>query len=201
MTRKIDCGTTLRAIRKITGELTSTLEVSEVLDHLVCQTAEAMGVKGSALRLLDKDSREFHLSGAWGLSEEYLFKGPVTADYSIAECLKGKIVHIPDVQSDPQIQYPDDAGAEGIVSILSVPMILRERVVGVLRLYTSEPRTYSEEELHFVQMLADLGTLALEHARLYSGLKEAHESLIDDFHNWFETSTYNPVIQSEPVGL
>jgi GAF domain-containing protein len=160
-----------------------------------------MGVKGSALRLLDKDSREFHLSGAWGLSEEYLFKGPVTADYSIAECLRGKIVHIPDVQNDPQIQYPEDAGAEGIGSILSVPMIVRERVVGVLRLYTSEPRTYSEEELQFVQMLADLGTLALEHARLYSGLKEAHDSLIDDFHSWFETSTYNPVSQTEPVGF
>ena len=133
------------------------------------------------------------------MSEEYLFKGPIAADYSIAECLKGKIVHILDVQSDPQIQYPEDAGAEGIVSILSVPMVLRERVVGVLRLYTEEPRDFSEVEIHFVRMLADLGTLGLEHARLYSGLKESHDSLIDDFHNWFESSTYNPVSQTERV--
>ena len=79
------------AIRKITGELTSTMEVSEVLDHLVRQTAEVMGVKGAALRLLDESSREFHLSVAWGLSEEYLFKGPIAADHSIAECFRGRI--------------------------------------------------------------------------------------------------------------
>ncbi len=201
MTHKIDCGTCLGTIRKITGELTSTLDVGEVLNHLVRQTAEAMQVKGAALRMLDKDSREFHLSVAWGLSEDYLFKGPIDADYSIAECLRGKIVHIPDVLSDPQVQYPEDAEAEGIVSILSVPMILRERVVGVLRLYSAEPRSYSENELQFARMLADLGTLALEHARLYSGLKKAHDSLIDDFHSWFETSTYNPVGLTEPTRL
>ncbi len=201
MTQKMNCRTSLEAIRKITGELTSTLDVSEVLDHIVRLTAEAMMVKGAALRLLDKNSREFRLSGAWGLSGDYLFKGPLAADYSIADCLRGKIVHIPDVQSDPQIQYPEDAEAEGIVSILSVPMILRERVIGVLRIYSADPRTYSKEDLEFVQMLADLGTLALEHARLYSGLKEAHDSLIEDFHNWFETSTYPPANLPEPAEL
>ena len=75
MIRKIECGTCLGAIRKITGELTSTLDVSEVLDHLVRQTAEAMGVKGAALRLLDKDSREFHLSGRMGVERGISFQG------------------------------------------------------------------------------------------------------------------------------
>ncbi len=201
MAQQMDCCTCLRSIRNITEELTSTMDVHEMLDHLVRQAAEIMRVKGAALRLLDENSREFRLSGAWGLSEDYLFKSPITADSSITNCLKGKIVHIPDVQSDPQIQYPEDAEAEGIVSILSVPMILRKRVIGVLRLYTAEQRSFSEEEIQFVQMLADLGTLALEHARLYSGLKKAHDSLIEDFHSWFETSTYNPVSQSETAGM
>lgn len=196
-----DCGKCLCTIRKITGELTSTLDVDDVLNHLVRLTAEAMEVKGAAIRMLDKDSREFHLSCAWGLSEKYLFKGPVDADHSISQCLKGKIVHISDVKNDSRIQYPGNAEAEGIVSILSAPMILRERVVGVLRLYCSEPRNYSEVELYFVRMLADLGTLALEHARLYSGLKKAHDSLIDDFHSWFEINTYNRVGEKETAGL
>lgn len=201
MERPINSSNYLDTIRKITDELTSTLDVGEVLELLVRETAKAMQVKGAALRLLDENAREFRLSRAWGLSENYLHKGPVEADRSMADCLHGRIVCIPDVRRDPQVQYPEDAEAEGITSILSVPMLLRERVIGVIRLYSRQRRTYTEEEREFVQTLADLGTLAIEHARLYSGLKEAHISLIEDFHSWFETSTYNPVPHSEHARL
>ncbi|MEE8206271.1 MAG: hypothetical protein V3T82_04930, partial [Nitrospinaceae bacterium] len=95
-------------------------------------TAEVMNVKGVALRLLEEKSRQFNLAAAWGLSEEYLDKGPVIADASIAEGMVGEIVHIPNVTSDARIQYPSQAAAEGIVSILSVPMVLMNKTVGIL---------------------------------------------------------------------
>ncbi len=182
----------LGVIRGITGELTSTLDMAEVLQHIVRLTAEATSVKGCALRLLNEKSRRLELSAAWGLSQNYLEKGPIDVDHSIAACMKGEIVHILDAENDPRIQYPAHAQAEGIVSMLSVPMVLMDRVVGVLRLYASEARRYTEAEIEFVRTLADLGTLALEHARLYSSLKADHESLIEDFQTWFETSVYNP---------
>ncbi len=182
----------LEAIRKVTKELTATLDVAEVLQHIARLTAEATGVKGCAVRVLNEKTRRFELSTDWGLSQKYLTKGPIDADHSLAACMKGEIVHIPDAANDPRIQYPEEAKAEGIVSMLSVPMMMSDRVVGVLRLYTSKPRSFSEEELTFVQALAGLGTLALQHARLYSGLKVDHDSLIEDFHNWFEASVYKP---------
>jgi len=182
----------LGIIRKITGELTSTLDVEEVLQNIVRLTAEATGVKGCALRLLDEKAKRFELSANWGLSQKYLAKGPIDAQHSLAACMKGEIVHIPDAAGDKRVQYPEAAKEEGIASMLSVPMVLMNRVVGVLRLYTAEPRNFSEEELEFVRALADLGTLAIEHARLYSGLKADHTSLIEDFHSWFEASVYKP---------
>ncbi|MEE9274591.1 MAG: GAF domain-containing protein [bacterium] len=187
-----DCQACLEIIRKISSELTSTLKFDEVLRHIVKMTAEAMRVKGCALRLINESTRELSLAAAWGLSEDYLSKGPLHADQSLSACMKGEIVHIPDVMNDPRIEYPEDAKGEGIVTMLSIPMVSRNKVVGVLRLYTAEERRFPESEIDFVRTLADLGTLAIEHARLYSRLREDHDSLIENFHNWFETSTYNP---------
>ena len=76
-------------------------------------------------------------------------------------------------------------------------MVSRNGVVGVLRLYASERRSFPAAELEFVRTLADLGTLAIEHARLYSRLKADHDSLIEDFHVWFETSVYKPAGEAE----
>jgi len=186
-----DCKTCLRIVRKISHELTSTLDVGEVLDNIVRLTAGATKSKGCALRLLNERTKVLDLSAAWGLSQNYLTKGPLDVDHSIAACMKGEVIYVEDAGSDPRMQYPDHAKSEGIVSMLSVPMVLRERFVGVLRIYSAQKRKYAEEEVEFVRTLADLGTLAIEHARLYSQLKADHQSLIEDFHSWFESGVHH----------
>ncbi len=177
---------------RITRELSSALDVGEILDHIARQTAEATGAKGCAVRVLNEKTRLFELSAVWGLSQEYLKKGPVDADHSLAACMNGEVVQILDTVDDPRVQYPEDAKEEGIVSILSVPMMVMDRTIGVLRLYSSEPRVFTEDELAFVRALADLGILALRHARRYSGLKVDHDSLVENFQTWFESSVYKP---------
>lgn len=186
-----NCCECLKIIRKISSDLTSTLDFSEVLRYIVRTTAETMEVKGCALRLVDKKTNELLLTSSWGLSEEYLAKGPLHADYSLSACMEGETVRIPDVANDPRIEYPEGAQSEGIVSMVSVPMTSRSAIIGILRLYASTPRDFPEEEIEFVRTLADLGTLAIEHARLYSNLKKDHASLIEDFNHWFESSVYS----------
>ncbi len=168
------------------------LDDVEVLQHIARLTADATGAKGCAVRVLNEKTRLFELSAVWGLSQEYLTKGPIDADHSLAACLKGEIVHIENTANDPRVQYPEDAKAEGIVSLLSVPMEMAGQVIGVLRLYTSEPRSFTDEEISFVRALADLGVLVLHHARLYSGLKVDHDSLVENFHTWFEAGMHKP---------
>lgn len=177
---------------RITRELTSMLDDSQVLGHIARLTAEATGAKGCAVRVLNEKTRLFELSAVCGLSETYIKKGPVDADHSLSACLKGEIVLIENTANDPRVQYPEDAKAEGIVSILSVPMEMAGSIIGVLRLYTSEARRFSKDELAFVRALADLGVLVLHHARLYSGLKGNHDSLVENFHTWFEAGMHRP---------
>ena len=120
------------------------------------------------------------------MSEAFLKKGPLSADKSLAESLKGVPVQIRDVATDPRVQYPKELQAEEIASILSVPMVLKESVIGVLRLYSEISRDFREEEIGFATALAELGAIALENARLYSQLKDEHDTLKTDFSTWFE---------------
>ena len=82
-----------------------------------------------------------------------------------------------DVTDDPRIQYPDEAKREGIASILSVPIIVREKPIGALRVYSAEPWEATLEDVNFVQALAQIAGMALEMSRLYKGLKDSIEIL------------------------
>jgi GAF domain-containing protein len=137
------------------------------LDALVAKTAAALGVKAASLRLIDEQTGRLELVAAHGLSRAYLEKGALSADRSIPEVLEGKAVCISDAFNDPRIQYRDAMRAEGINTILSVPVIADENVIGVLRLYSAGPREFSAGEMEFVAALAEMGGLAIANARLY----------------------------------
>lgn len=175
-----------RTFREISRILTSTLDISEVTHLIARLTAQAARVKGCSILVLKEKEKRLELIASHGLSGRYLQKGPLDADRSLTECLRGKVVRVHDVRTDFRVQYPAEAEAEGIASMLSAPMILRDRVIGVLRLYAQTPRDFPEEEVEFASALAELGAIALENARLYSQLRDQHENLVVDFNAWFE---------------
>jgi signal transduction protein with GAF and PtsI domain len=135
---------------------------------------------------LDREQKELKISASHGLSEAYISKGPIDAKKSIAGCLSGKWIMVSDATNDPRIQYPEKAKKEGVISILSVPISVKERIIGVLRIYTSKPREYSDIENEFISGLAEIGGIGIENARMYDHLKADHEKLIRDMHQWFD---------------
>ena len=111
-----------------------------------------------------------------------LNKGPVDADQSVADAMEGKTISIYNVTQDPRAQYPKEAQAEGISSIISVPLRIKGRVIGVMRLYTPEPREFSEEEINSAEVLAETGAIAIENARMYERIKNDYESIMRDLY-------------------
>lgn len=105
-------------------------------------------VKGCAIFLWDKQRNILEIRATHGLSESYLKKGPIDADKSIAETLEGKSVLVYDIQKDTRVQYPDEAEKEGIASILSVPISVKDQIIGVLRIYTSEQRIFPKMKVN-----------------------------------------------------
>jgi GAF domain-containing protein len=144
----------------------------------------ALDIKAAAVRLLDEKRRKMELVASYGLSDRYIHKGPVEADKSIAEVMTGKPVCIYDVLTDPRTQYPQEAAAEGIFSILSVPVNLKNNIIGVLRVYTSTCREFSEDLISFVSTLAEQAALAIENARMFQKLKGKYEAMTSDMYRF-----------------
>jgi len=161
--------------------VTSSLNFTEVLNTIVQLATKAMDAKACSIRLLDEEERLLRLGAAYGLSEEYLSKGPVDLERSLVDrgALRGKAVAVPDVTKDPGFQYPEEAAKEGIRSVLCVPLSVREKPIGVLRLYTGESHRFTDEEIEFLSTLANQAAVAIENARTYQRLEDLEQAKSD----------------------
>jgi GAF domain-containing protein len=163
--------TYLSAFMHITKAISSSLDLKEVLHLIVKNTCETTGSKGCTLMLLDESGEKLEVKSSCGLSDHYIGKGPLSTDRSISDTLTGKPVIIEDATSDPRLQYPQEAKREGIASIVSVPVIIKDRIVGVLRLYTSVPCRFSEDDIDFLSAIGMQSGLAIENARRHERVR------------------------------
>jgi len=161
-----------RIFHEVSRAILSVLDSKEVLRLIVKRIVPAMKLKASSLRLLNEKTNDLELVASRFLSKKYLRKGPLDADKSVPEVLEGRPVLIIDAQNDPRIQYQKKKAEEGIASILSVPVQIHNKVIGMLRLYTSSPRSFTEEEIEFVSALGEMAGLAIINARMYEKEKE-----------------------------
>jgi signal transduction histidine kinase len=163
-----------RTLYETSRAVSSSLNLPQVLSTIVRQATEAMGVKASSIRLLDEERRFLKVSAAYGLSDAYLAKGQVDPQRGEMTrlVLQGKPVALLDATVDPRFQYPEEARKEGIRSVLSVPMMLLDQAIGVLRVYTAEVRHFTAEETEFLMALASQGAAAIQNARAFRQLQE-----------------------------
>jgi predicted Fe-Mo cluster-binding NifX family protein len=163
---------------RITKAISTIQDPEEIVLITVEGVTHALNVKGCALFLFSEKSNELRLAGYYGLSDEYVDKGPISAIRSIASSLQDRQpVAIFDVSDDPRIQYPEAAIKEGIASILSAPIIIGDQLVGCMRVYTAEPWEFTLTDVNFVQAVAQVVGMAMEMCRVNKGLKESIEIL------------------------
>jgi len=175
-----------RLFREVCKAVNSTLDLGEVLKLITESIVQALDLKACTIFLLDPKHKTLKARASYGLSQAYLKKGVLQADRSIAECLDGKPVLIARAAEDPRVQYPAEAEKEGIASIYSVPISVKGQIIGVLRLYTAQPRDFLDDEKELIAGLAEMGGVAIDNARMYDHLKSDHERLIRDVHQWFD---------------
>src|SRR5208282_3112704 len=162
---------------RVASSISHSKDPEEVVLMTVDSIKTALDVKGCAVFLFNRHTDELELAASFGLSEDYIHKGPVSASRSIPQSLAEGPVAIYDVTDDPRIQYPEEAQKEGIASILSVPIVAGGQSIGILRVYTAEPWEFTLDDLNFVQAMASMAGMAIEMARLYKGLKDSIEVL------------------------
>ena len=164
-TEREDFDRILSTVRRVS----SSLEADEVLQAIVRTAREATGAKASSLRLLAPDRRTLVVRAADGLSKAYMDKGPVDVRRSSIDrkVLEGEIVEVRDAATDPRFQYPEQAREEGIAAVLCVPLRRDSTMVGVLRVYSGQPRRFGPRERRLLTALAAQAVIALRHAELH----------------------------------
>ena len=159
---------------------TSKFDLDVLLNKIVRVAAEELHMKGCAIRLLNEETQEMVLRGAYGLGPEYLGKGPVFAAKSaMREVIEsGGITELFDVSQDSRIQYSKEAIAEGICSMLTVGLLRDDRAIGALSVYTDHPHHFTDEEIRTFEAIANQAAVAVHLTQLHITERKRDEKVL-----------------------
>ncbi len=169
----------LEVLYQISRSLVGKQDLDAILQQVVGMTAELIGSKICSLMLLSKNKEELVIRATQSLSAAYRDKPPIKVGQSISGrvVVKKQAIQVADVTQDAIYSYPEIAKQEGLCSLLSVPLMLSDKVIGVLNCYTEEEKTFSKEEVQLVQTIANQAAIMVEHGRLVSEEAEARLAL------------------------
>ena len=160
----------LSALDTISHLLTaSNFDLDRLLNEICQITAQTLQVKACAIRLLDELTGEMVLRAAYGLSPQYLNKGPVIAQKSAFRQVieSGEITEIHDIREEKRLQYSEEAIAEGIRSQLIVGLIQDRRAIGAMSVFTDHPHDFTPEERQTFQTIANQAAVAVHLTQLH----------------------------------
>jgi GAF domain-containing protein len=156
---------------EVTKAITASLDLDEVFELITHKIPEVLQVDAATIRLLDASGKNLILRASHGLSESYLNRGTIDTEEPVFQALKGEPILIEDAAHDERINYPEATREEGIQTILVVPIPIRGKISGILRLLTKRQRAFRREEIDFVAALGEQCGIAIENARIFEEQK------------------------------
>lgn len=164
---------------EVSRAISSNRYLEEILLLVVGMTAELMGSKICSLMLLDEKKQELVIKATQSLSEQYRTKAPIKVGESVSgRAVQQKVpIIVSDVTREKGYKYPEVAKAEGLRSLISVPMMIKNRVIGVLNCYTSAEHEFGKEEIQLLVGVANQAAVAIENTNLLAEKISAVEAL------------------------
>src|SRR4051812_3625678 len=183
----------------------STFDLQTVL-HTLVESAARLCEADKATITRQKEG-VFYRAEFYGFSQEfmdYVRTVPVRPERSTGTgraLLEGKIVHIADVQADPDYTWSDAQKLGDFRTLLGVPMLREGVPIGVLTLTRSEPRRFSEKQIELVSTFADQAAIAIENVRLFESLEARTAELAESLQYQTATSEVLGAISRSPSEL
>jgi signal transduction histidine kinase len=169
----------LESLAGVSQTINSTLSLDDALGAITREACLLMRAKVGALMLLDASREWLELRASFGAGERYINRPRL----SVAESLLGVVVRrkkplqVENVQVSSRYQNVEVARGEGLVALLSVPLLYGGQAMGTLSVYTGQPYSFSNEEIRILSALAQLSAIAIEKARLYERVVDVEEQL------------------------
>ncbi|MBN1369003.1 MAG: hypoxanthine phosphoribosyltransferase [Dehalococcoidaceae bacterium] len=146
------------AIAQALNIATDGTEFGDKLNHIIRTTAETLG-GGASLIMLDSTRTRLIHSSSFRLPKYYLQKGPLDREKSLDELNSNRTVVINDIRSDSRIQFRELAERALITAIAGVPVRIKGRAIGSLRIYYKASRTFSSADITFIEQIARIISL------------------------------------------
>lgn len=178
MTEKQNVNEIITALTKISQAITSKLYLDDILKLIVTVTAEALGSKICSLMLIDEKG-EIPIKASQSISDEYLKKPPL----KIGEGFAGMVVKEKkprsayDISKDNYFKYKEIAKKEGLKSVLCVPLLVKDRVIGAIDVYASVFHKFGKREIDILTMVANQSAVVIENTELIVKTKVIQEEL------------------------
>jgi signal transduction histidine kinase len=175
---EISIETFYRVFRDISTLVHTGKSLKEVLDRVVWKASDLLDAKGALLRVLNIEKQQFDVAAAYGMGERYLNKGPVTSEKILTdEIRQNRVLIIEDIWKAPRVEYPQEAWDEGIRMMLDIPLTVADQMIGLLRIYLTKKREFSEDELSFMVSIGEQCACAINKARLIENQKARYDQL------------------------
>jgi len=170
----------LEALSKISKAISSDLYLEDILSLIVVVTAEVMKSKVCSLWLLDERDNALKIRATQAMSEEYLKDRSLKLGEGVVGyvAVENKPMMIYNVLKEPRYKEKELAKKEGLVSMLSVPMCVKDKVIGVINCYTSYPHKFNKSEVEVFTTVANQAAIAIENAGLITKAKMIEDELI-----------------------
>ncbi len=167
------------SLAKVSHSIISQRYLAEILNLIVIITAEMLNSKICSIMLLDDKGEELSIKATQSLSEEYIKK----PNLKVKNSLVGDVVKtknpliVEDVRQDERYAYRELAIKENLSSMIAVPMIVKDKAIGVINVYTKESHSFSGEEISALQMVANQAAVAVENTKLVEEASRIREAL------------------------
>jgi len=163
----------LQDIFKVNHALSSSVDLEKIFSLITRLTCELMLTDACILRLLDEQKKTLVVHSSYCISKAYLEKIHIL---NLGESISGRVANtrnpiaVYDIDKDSRIPHHELLKKEGFKSLLSIPILFHDRLLGVISTFSKKARHFSKEEIEVLNIFASQVAMALQESRLYEDI-------------------------------
>ncbi|MEW6101711.1 MAG: HD domain-containing phosphohydrolase [Candidatus Omnitrophota bacterium] len=171
----------LEDIFKVNHAFSSTLNFKEITHLITRFTCELMHTDACILRLLDKEKRSLKINASYKVSNNFIEDMSVI---NMGESIGGRAaalkepISVYNMETDNRLKNPKVLEKEGFKSLLSVPVVFQDEVLGVISTYSKRPRKFTREEIEVLSIFASHVAVAIVESRHYEDIHKTYFNTI-----------------------
>ncbi len=193
----------IEILREITSAVNSTLDLRGVLDVLMEKIAVLLPYSAVRMWLSNPENGQLERATSWNIDDkEWKGRKSNGTPRLILSAIETKQpVVVTDLYSDPRTIDAAYFQKQGVVSYLGVPLLVKERVLGVLVFLSRKKREFADEDIEFLSMLAGQAAMAIHNAQIYARVQKQAEELGEANHRLQEQMRKREQVEAETRAL